>query len=78
MAIVAAFGQKGETMGLNLHPPTNHLPQTGKGEPNLSIESGKAFMEKLRDDEDFRNSMGEIGTAGERLDYELPVRCQSR
>ncbi len=35
----------------------------------MSIESAKAFMEKMRDDEDFRNSVGEIGTAEERLEY---------
>ncbi len=35
----------------------------------MSIESAKAFMDKMKDDEDFRNSVEEIGTAEKRLEY---------
>ena len=35
----------------------------------MSIESAKAFLERLKDDKDFRTSVGEIGTAEERLEY---------
>ncbi len=35
----------------------------------MSIESAKAFLERMKTDEDFRNSVGEIGTAEERLEY---------
>ncbi len=35
----------------------------------MSIESAKAFLERVRDDEDFRNSVGKIGIAEERLEY---------
>jgi predicted ribosomally synthesized peptide with nif11-like leader len=35
----------------------------------MSIESAKAFLEKIKSDEEFRNSVGEIGTAEERMEY---------
>ncbi|MBT3255615.1 MAG: Nif11-like leader peptide family natural product precursor [Deltaproteobacteria bacterium] len=35
----------------------------------MSIESAKAFLEKVRNDEDFRNSVGKIATAEERTEY---------
>ena len=35
----------------------------------MSIESAKAFLERLRNDEDFRKSVGEIATAEERMEY---------
>ena len=35
----------------------------------MSIESAKAFLERLKNDEDFRKSAGEIGTAEERLEF---------
>ena len=35
----------------------------------MSIESAKAFLERLKDDEDFRKSVGELGTAEERMEY---------
>ena len=35
----------------------------------MSIESAKAFLERIKNDEDFRNSVGEIGTAEERVEY---------
>ncbi len=35
----------------------------------MSIESAKAFLEKVKDDEDFRNSVGKIATAEERMEY---------
>ena len=35
----------------------------------MSIESAKAFMEKMRDDEDFRKSVGERATSKERMEY---------
>ena len=35
----------------------------------MSIESAKAFLERVRNDEEFRKSVGEIGTAEERLEY---------
>ena len=33
----------------------------------MSIESAKAFLEKVKTDEDFRKSVGEFGTAEERI-----------
>ncbi len=35
----------------------------------MSIESAKAFMEKVATDEDFRKEVGEIATTGERVAY---------
>ncbi len=35
----------------------------------MSIESAKAFLERMKTDEDFRNSVGEIGTAEERMEF---------
>ena len=35
----------------------------------MSIESAKAFFERMKNDENFRNSVGEIGSAKERLEY---------
>ena len=35
----------------------------------MSIESAKAFLERVQNDEDFRNSVGELGTAEERMEY---------
>ena len=35
----------------------------------MSIESAKAYMERLKDDEDFRTSVGEIATSEERQEY---------
>ena len=35
----------------------------------MSIESAKAFLERMKNDEDFRKSVGELGTAEERLKY---------
>jgi len=35
----------------------------------MSIESAKAFLEKVKDDEDFRKSLGEIATSEERMEY---------
>ena len=35
----------------------------------MSIESAKAFLERVKNDEDFRNSVGELGTAEERMEY---------
>ncbi|MCP3888316.1 MAG: Nif11-like leader peptide family natural product precursor [Desulfobulbaceae bacterium] len=35
----------------------------------MSIESAKAFMERVLNDEDFRKEVGEIGTAEERMAF---------
>ncbi len=35
----------------------------------MSIESAKAFMERVLNDEDFRKEVGEIGTAEERMEF---------
>ena len=35
----------------------------------MSIESAKAFLERIKSDEDFKNSVGELGTAEERMEY---------
>ena len=35
----------------------------------MSIESAKAFIERMKTDEEFRNSVGEIATAEERMEY---------
>jgi predicted ribosomally synthesized peptide with nif11-like leader len=35
----------------------------------MSIESAKAFLERMRNDEDFRKSVEEIATAEERMEY---------
>ena len=35
----------------------------------MSIESAKAYMERLKDDEDFRTSVGEIATSEERMEF---------
>ena len=35
----------------------------------MSIESAKAFLEKVQNDEDFRNSVGELATVKERTEY---------
>ena len=35
----------------------------------MSIEDAKAFLEKIKNDEDFRKSAGEIATAEERVEF---------
>ena len=35
----------------------------------MSIESAKAFLERMKNDEDFRKSVGEIATSKERMEY---------
>ena len=35
----------------------------------MSIESAKAFLERIKNDEDFRKSVGEIATSKERMEY---------
>ena len=35
----------------------------------MSIESAKAFLERLENDEDFRKNVGQIATAEERIEY---------
>ncbi len=35
----------------------------------MSIESAKAFVERMKDDEDFRKEGGEIATAEERMAF---------
>jgi predicted ribosomally synthesized peptide with nif11-like leader len=35
----------------------------------MSIESAKAFLERVKNDEDFRKSVGEIATSEERMEY---------
>ena len=35
----------------------------------MSIESAKAFLERLKSDEDFSKTVGEIATAEERMEY---------
>jgi predicted ribosomally synthesized peptide with nif11-like leader len=35
----------------------------------MSIESAKAFLERLQNDEDFRKAVGEIATAEERMEF---------
>jgi predicted ribosomally synthesized peptide with nif11-like leader len=35
----------------------------------MSIESAKAFFEKIKNDEDFKKSVGEIVTAEERMEF---------
>ena len=35
----------------------------------MSIEAAKAFLEKIKNDEDFRISVGKIGTVEERMEY---------
>jgi len=35
----------------------------------MSIESAKAFMERVKNDEDFRKKVGDIATTEERMDY---------
>ena len=35
----------------------------------MSIESAKAFLEKVKNDEDFRNSVGEISTMEKRMEF---------
>jgi predicted ribosomally synthesized peptide with nif11-like leader len=40
-----------------------------KGETDMSIESAKAFLERVKNDEDFRNSVGEITTTEERMEF---------
>ena len=35
----------------------------------MSIENAKAFLEKVKNDEDFRKSVQEIATAEERMEY---------
>jgi predicted ribosomally synthesized peptide with nif11-like leader len=35
----------------------------------MSIESAKAFLERVENDEDFRKSVGELGTAEERMEF---------
>ena len=35
----------------------------------MSIESAKEFLERMKTDDEFRNSVGESGTAEERLEY---------
>jgi predicted ribosomally synthesized peptide with nif11-like leader len=43
--------------------------KTRKGEKRMSIESAKAFLEKIKNDEDFRNSVGEITTTEQRMEF---------
>jgi predicted ribosomally synthesized peptide with nif11-like leader len=40
-----------------------------KGETDMSIESAKAFLERVENDEDFKNSVGEITTTEERMEF---------
>ena len=35
----------------------------------MSIESAKAFLERMKNDEDFRKSVGVISTSEERMQY---------
>ena len=35
----------------------------------MSIESAKAFLERVENDEDFRNSVGEIATTEQRMEF---------
>jgi predicted ribosomally synthesized peptide with nif11-like leader len=35
----------------------------------MSIESAKAFLEKVKNDEDFRKSVGEIATTEQRMEF---------
>ena len=35
----------------------------------MSIESAKAFLERVRNDEDFRKNVGEIATVKQRMEY---------
>ena len=35
----------------------------------MSVDSAKAFLERVRNDEDFRKSVGEIVTAEERMEF---------
>ncbi len=35
----------------------------------MSIESAKAFLERIKTDEDFRKSVGEIATLEERMEF---------
>ena len=35
----------------------------------MSIESGKAFLERVKNDEDFRKEMGEKTSVEERLEF---------
>ena len=35
----------------------------------MSIESAKAFLERVEDDEDFRKSVGEIATTEQRMEF---------
>jgi predicted ribosomally synthesized peptide with nif11-like leader len=35
----------------------------------MSIEDAEAFLERVKNDEDFRKSVGEIATAEERMEY---------
>ena len=35
----------------------------------MSIESAKAFLERIKTDEDFRKSVGKIATSEERMEY---------
>jgi predicted ribosomally synthesized peptide with nif11-like leader len=35
----------------------------------MSIESARAFLERVQNDEDFRKTVGEIATAEERMEF---------
>ena len=35
----------------------------------MSIESAKAFLERIKNDDDFRKSVGDIATSKERMEY---------
>ncbi len=35
----------------------------------MSIESAKAFLERIKTDEDFRKSVGKIATSEKRMEY---------
>jgi predicted ribosomally synthesized peptide with nif11-like leader len=40
-----------------------------KGETQMSIESAKAFLERVKTNEDFRNLVGGIATADQRMEF---------
>ncbi len=35
----------------------------------MSIESAEAFLERMKNDEDYRKSVGEVATSKERMEY---------
>jgi predicted ribosomally synthesized peptide with nif11-like leader len=44
-------------------------PQNHERRKTMSIESAKAFFERVKNDEDFRNSVGENTTTEERVEF---------